>query len=179
MRPYTLLFAYSILLVLIYYAYISWKHPEVLHAQLSWYARIYDGWNRGQAEALGSNTHLWTMRIASVAMFAISLALTGMLVLQYPSTGRPTADTSGPLLTLLLEAALLALLYRNLSRHKLRRYVYYLVFVPVGLCFGLGFALLNGAVTRQQYELSLVACGAIALQSAWVSATHVPHKAPG
>ena len=34
MKPYTLLFCYTILLVLGYYAYISWKHPEVLRTQL-------------------------------------------------------------------------------------------------------------------------------------------------
>jgi hypothetical protein len=176
MKPYTLLFCYCILLILGYYAYIGWKRPEVLRVQLSRYARVYDGWNPGQAEALRSNSHLWTMRIAGVVMFVLSLALTGMVVLQYPSAGSPAADTVSPLFTLLLQAVLLELLYPYLSRHEVRGYVYYVIFVTVGLCFGLSFALLNGAVTADQYTLSLVACGAIGIQGAWIAMTRAPHK---
>lgn len=173
MKPYTLLFCFTILLVLGYYAYISWKRPEVLRAQLSWYARIYDGWYPGQAQALRANSHLWTMRVAHVVMFVIVLPLTGMVVLGYPSTGWPAVDTLGPLFTLLLQAALLALLYQYLSLHEVRGYVYYVMFIILGLSFGLGFALLNGAATSEQYALSLVACGALGLAGADVSMAYV------
>ncbi len=54
--------------------------------------------------------------------------------------------------------------------------MYYLVFLPIGLCFGLGFALLNGASSTEQYALALVSCGAIALEGAWVAMTHMPHR---
>ncbi len=56
----------------------------MLHSQLSWYARVYDGWNPEQANALRSRSHLWTMRIASVVMFVIVMAVAVLLVLQYP-----------------------------------------------------------------------------------------------
>lgn len=54
--------------------------------------------------------------------------------------------------------------------------MYYVIFVTVGLCFGLSFALLNGAVTTDQYTLSLDACGAIGIQGAWIAMTRAPHK---
>jgi hypothetical protein len=88
-------------------------------------------------------------------------------------------DVLGPLLTIAAEIALIALLYRYLFGRKVRRGMYYLVFIPVGLCFGLGFALLNGATRGEQYALALFACGAIALESAWIATTHTPPQLPG
>jgi hypothetical protein len=77
-----LLFVFSACAYLAYYAYISWRHPQVLQSHLSWYARIYDRWNPGQARALRSPSHLRTMRIAYIGMFALVLVIAAVLAVQ-------------------------------------------------------------------------------------------------
>lgn len=130
MKPYTLLF-YAVLLVLATHViFLEASRSAACTAFMVYREYIFSGWCSGPSTST-PRTPCMDDASRTRGHVVIVLPLTGMVVLGHPSTGRPAVDTLGPLFTLLLQAALLALLYRYLCRHEVRGYVYYVVFVTV------------------------------------------------
>jgi hypothetical protein len=83
MKVYMYLVVFTVCIVSGYYASISWKRPDILRAQMSWYAQLYDRWNPGEANWLRSRANLTVVRIAHIVGFVLALLLTLLVLLRY------------------------------------------------------------------------------------------------
>jgi hypothetical protein len=81
-----LLFMLWICGVTAYFAYLSWRRPEVLRKHISRYARMYDGWNSAQAEWMRSDVFLKIVRAGATGAFIVMIALCALAVLGFLRT---------------------------------------------------------------------------------------------